>query len=263
MDAVLAVRRNDSPAILAASSRFGKFGKEPIHEVRMQKVEMNPALEAMKKAWSDCIFHPQELQRDYNEITGKIQDLRYSAKDVEAICFLLAEYQNEANFSQNSGLFLSVLMNHCDEDDFIIHTAHLAEAFHLIGFHNTKNITIEGDAGIAVGFMMRCGTITVKGKAKDFVGNMMAGGEIIVNGDAGSSVGANMESGTITVTGDAGDFVGADMTGGSITVMGDAGERVGDGMRFGRIDINGAYESMAVNFPRGMIFHKGKLVRKK
>src|SRR5208283_402917 len=165
MDAARQVMR-DKPTRLAASRMFGGLRPETERPVRTHKVESNPALECMKRAWAMCDdIHLPNYGEIYSAMRRKIRKHQYSAKDVEDFSMVLAEFQGEENFSNKAGLFLSALINNCKEDGFLIHTVQLAKPIHSFGFRNTKNIAIDGDIGDVVGEEMVKGAITVKGNA--------------------------------------------------------------------------------------------------
>ena len=84
MGAALQVVRKITPTTLAVSGRFGKYEKEPLHDVRTQKVESSPVLEAMKRAWAKCTIRSLDLNKDYAKVCGKIKGFEYSAKDVDS-----------------------------------------------------------------------------------------------------------------------------------------------------------------------------------
>jgi hypothetical protein len=200
MDTAVCAREKDKPAILAASSRFKGFGTEPLHETRTRKMEANPVIEKMKRAWATC----DDGHLDHGSIAGalnKIKIPRYSAKDIETFSLAIAEFQDEVKFSDKAGLFLSALINNCRDEKFVIHTTHLVQPINSFGYQNRKNITVDGNIGTSVGYDMEVGVITVNGNAGFGVGCGMRGGRIIVQGDCGYNVGINMSGGEIHIEG--------------------------------------------------------------
>jgi glutamate synthase domain-containing protein 3 len=177
----------------------------------------------------------------YLQIRDRIKDLACPAKDVEMFSVALAELEGEKDFYSKAGPFLSALINNSKDREFVIHTTHLAFPIQYIGYHNTKIITLEGDAG-------------------DDVGCMMKDGILVVRGDAGCSVGQGMVGGAITIMGKAMDNVGSEICGGRITVEGNAGENVGCYMKGGEIRINGEYASLSKEHEGGKIYHKDSRV---
>jgi hypothetical protein len=263
MDALLAVRRNDSPAILAASSRFGKYMHEPLHEIRKAKVDANPVLEAMRRVWAECVCHEDNngSEKSYNDILQNIKILRCSAKDIEQFSIVLGEFQGERNFSYKAGQYLSALINNCNDAEFVIHTNHL-DRIDSLGYRNTKNIIVDGNVGCFFGEKMENGTMTVEGDAGDFVGSWMKGGAIIVNGNANAYVGETMKGGSITVMGDIGDEVAHQMKGGIIAVKGTSGDNVAMDMKGGETHLNGR-NKVSNFFIGGKIFLNGELLIEK
>jgi hypothetical protein len=238
------VGREDTPAIVAASRRFSGYKPETEHPAMAQKVEPTRALAEMKIAWAKCVYHHDcELDWDskYPDMLAKIRDIRYSAQDIEAFSIALAGFQNMRQPSFKAGLYLSALINNCDESMFAIHSDHLGRPLDCLGYRNRKEIVVEGSVGREVGFEME-------------------GGAIIVKGDAGHCLGEFMRGGSITVEGDAGAGVGSMMRCGRIIVNGDAGERVGEDMGGGEIHLNGGYGGIFKDFGGGRIFHKGTLI---
>jgi len=283
MDAALHVVKK-IPATLSASSRFDGFRREPLHGVRIREVEMDPALEAMKSAWMMC-----RISKDNNGVTNlgmnycrmlELMDKRgYAAKDIERFSISLAEFQNEENFPIKAGLYLSALMNASEDTGFVIHTAHLGGSIENLGYHNSKDIKIDGHAGNGIGYDMHAGSIIVDGDAGGYVGAWMNGGSIIVKGDATDTAGTGMEGGaitiegdalgwvgnkmrdgTITINGNAAYYAGSLMAGGTIIVNGHAGIEIGQEMEGGKLILNGGYGDISRHIRGGMIFLGEKLI---
>ncbi len=239
MDAALQIERRSTR--LAASGRFGAFKSESEQRVRKHEVESNHAVESMREAWLRCTPGPKEIGARYEIFLDGIKDLEYSAGDVGSFSILLSEFRDDGFFRTSAGLFLSALINNCKDDGFTIHTAHFTEPIFFIGYRNTKDMTVDGDAESTLGENMLGGSIIVEGAAKNMVGELMEEGSIIVKGDAGEHVGINMKGGVITVEGNAKKAAGWQMTGGEIRIEGDI-------------------ESIAKNLIHGKIFHKGRLI---
>ncbi|NYZ74130.1 hypothetical protein H0O00_03230 [Candidatus Micrarchaeota archaeon] len=251
------VKRNDVrvPA-LAMAKGFGRYGPMKEEATRPFEVVEDETLRQMKVAWG--AFKVRKRIHVYTDALRLVKPLKYSASDVERFSFVLAEFQHEKWFREKAGFFLSALINKGKDSDYIIHTAHLGVEIDGIGHENTKNITVEGDAGFGVGDWMKRGTIIVNGNAgqdaassmdggsirvkgnvdKD-AGRSMRGGSLIVEGDASEGVGNAMAGGTIIVEGNAGEGAGSEMWGGNVIVNGDAGDNVGAYMRGGTITVKG------------------------
>ncbi|NYZ74133.1 hypothetical protein H0O00_03245 [Candidatus Micrarchaeota archaeon] len=225
--------------VLVMANRFSRYRPETEKAVRKVEVVEDETLRQLKEAWKTCSY-TGDSNGDYPEMLKIVKKLRYSAKDVENFSVALAEFRDEKGFSDSAGLFLSALINSGTDSDYVIHTNHWGVPV-TIGEYNTKNITVNGDAGNHLGFAMNGGSIIVNGNARWHPGGLMRGGSIIVNGDAGWYVGLNMR-------------------GGSITMNGDAGKGAGAGMRGGEIHIEGSIEEIATDIKHGKIYHKGKLI---
>ncbi len=224
MDAAYQIIRKIPPT-LAASRMFRGFNLETERPVRARQVESNQVLEDMKGLWARFSIDNRVLtdENAYAETHEEVRKLGHSADDVEEFSIALAEFQGEPDFSAKAGAFLSILINDCREDKFVIHTAHITKQIHHIGTRNTKDIIVEGDAGYAVGYCMKSGSIAVKGDADHSVGCGMKSGTITVRGNAGTNVGIRMEGGTIIVEGNADGNIGVWMKDGSIIVRGYGG----------------------------------------
>ena len=266
--------------VVAASSKFSRYKPEEEKEVRKVSVAKDQVLEQLIAAWKKTDYDDTDRPYDvYKKASKQIKRISYSAKDVEKFSVALVEFQDEERFYEKAGLFLSALINKGKDTEYVIHTQHLSQEVHNLGYLNTKNLVVNGDAGPEAGAHMKKGNLTVNGNAGDWMGEVMKGGTITVNGNAGKGVGkfmrggsitvngnANIEvggwmkDGTITVNGNAGDDVGCAMEDGIITVKGDAGKLVGDGMRGGAIHVEGHYEKLGGGIKGGKIYHKGVLI---
>ncbi|NYZ74129.1 hypothetical protein H0O00_03225 [Candidatus Micrarchaeota archaeon] len=249
----------DAPA-LAMANRFGRYKPEEEKPVRKVEVVKDETLKKMKKAWKSFRYTRLRSGDSYLNALASIERLEYSASDIKNFSIAIAEFQDEKDFSEKAGFFLSALINNGKDQDYIIHTKHLAVPLDSIGCENTKNITVEGNAGDNAGDGMRGGIITVNGNAHYGAGNSMIGGTITVNGDAGEHVGIWMIGGAIVANKNAGDNVGYEMRGGVITVMGDASCDVGYRMEGGRIYVWGEIGGISHERKHGKIYHKGKLI---
>ncbi len=202
MESLAVARMKDAP-ILAASGTFKGFRPEIEHDVRKSIVEIDPTIQSMLGARLGFGgFQFQAPGKNYIEMLERVKKIEYGAKDIAAFCLRLGAYENEDNFSSNTGVFLSALINNCRDSGFIIPTNHLDTWIRYIGYLNKKDIIIEGNAGRCVGFEMEGGTITVKGNAAHLVGNRMKGGIITVNGNAADWIGEDMNGGDIRILGD-------------------------------------------------------------
>ncbi len=84
-----------------------------------------------------------------------------------------------------------------------------------------KKVTVEGDAGMSTGILMKRGFVHVEGDTGMNTGVLQRGGVIITN-NAGEFAGAYMKGGTLIIGGKARGYVGAEMKGGRIFYKGEA-----------------------------------------
>jgi formylmethanofuran dehydrogenase subunit C len=128
-------------------------------------------------------------------------------------------------------------------------------------------LTIDGEAGCAVGYGMRGGTIDALGDVGDDAGVAMSGGLLRIRGSAGNRLGAampgasrGMTGGEILVHGDAGDEAAARARRGLVVIGGDAGPGAAHAMIAGTIMIGGRVGSGAgVWSKRGSVIALGKV----
>jgi hypothetical protein len=260
----------DAP-VLAIGGRFGKFGPEQEKASRKAEVKETEAIRQMKAVWRtwryDKLWYDERNEfENHCAILQIVENLQYSAIDVEGFSLMLEEFQNENNFEEKAGIFLSALINSGNDSDYIIHTRHLTYIPACLGCFNEKNIIVKGDAGDNIGKNMRGGSITIEGNAGNQIGWRMKDGSITVGGDIGLQVGLKMKNGSITVRGDAEGWIGDGMEGGSITIEGYAGMEVGSNMADGEIRLEGGYMYLSSDveggdpIKGGRIYHKGELI---
>lgn len=207
-----------------ARNIFGRYSTEERQSLRTVEFRKDEVLAQLKEAWEKVTIDKGYYADPYSKALGFIRGINYSAKDVENFSIALAEFQGPDYFGAKAGYFLSALINNGTENEYVIHTNHLAEKIHLLGFENTKNIVVEGDLGEKTGVRMKGGNILVKGNVEKSLGQWMTGGKIVIDGDATR-------------------FIGDEMTG-------------------GEIHLNGNYVFIAppICIHGGRIFHKGKLI---
>ncbi|NYZ74439.1 hypothetical protein H0O00_04820 [Candidatus Micrarchaeota archaeon] len=235
--------------VLAVANRFQRYKPEEEKAVRKVDVKEDEVLNRLKDTFRTLKYgkEPDGTYTTFEDnrklAAGLAAQLGYTAADVERFSVALVEFQDMRDFSRKAGMFLSVLINEGKDSDYTVQTAHL-EKPNDVGSENTKNITVNGNAGDYTGHNMKGGTITVNGNAGNYLGYEMGNGSITVNGNAGDEIGRVMSGGTITVNGDAGDHVGCDIqdrypTTGTIVVKGNAGNQVGEKMGAGSITVEG------------------------
>lgn len=161
---------------------FSRYKPEEEKKVRKFEVKEDKTLKLKD------IFRGYKIGLDfwnkYHENTlSLIKGIKYIAKDVTNFSISLAEFQDEEDFGERAGIFLSTLINNCKEQNFTIITEHISQPIPHLGDQNTKNIIVEGNAGNWVGWEMKKGCITVEGNAGWGVGRWMEGGMIHLEGD--------------------------------------------------------------------------------
>jgi len=210
------------PPTVAFGSKFGKYTPEEEKDVRKVDVKEDEVLRQLKAAWRNYkrnkIHYEQKIYFQtygYEDALRAVKGISYSAADVERFSLALVEFQDEEDFSEKAGFFLSALINNGKDTDYVIHTRHLTKEIDCLGFENTKNITVEGDVGCRIGYFMGGGAITVNGDTTNWTGSCMRGGMILVSGDACNWVGDEMKGGKIYIKGDYLNL-GRDIEGGKI-----------------------------------------------
>jgi len=198
-------RKLSIPTITAASSRFGRFSRETGQDVRQIDVKRDPKLEAIIQVWKACNFDlnsPTTIDEHYEIWAGLIKRINPSSCDIEKFCIALAQFQEEKDFRNKAGFFLSALANHCQDHDVIIRTDHLLKRVNFLGYKNSRNIIVEGGVGEAIGILMLDGRLVINGDTLQAAGDGMMGGKLVINGFAGHGVGIRMRNGEIYLESD-------------------------------------------------------------
>ena len=115
------------------------------------------------------------------------------------------------------------------------------------GLNTGTNITIERNAGWALGEGMSAGHVTVGGYAGMGCGAAMTGGLIHVKGDTGPRCGVAMKAGTIVVERKIGYQSGFMAHAGKIIALGGAGASCADALWQGEVWVAGPVESLGVD----------------
>jgi hypothetical protein len=252
MDSALAFRRKEMLATLSASGRFGRFRPETEQLVRSPVISSDAELEALKSVWasiSASAIYPENSSYSPFSSSGvfkRLMERCCTAGLISRFSIALANFQQESEFTDKAGYFISALVTGSRDWRFTIHTSHLSVPPDSIGFFNEKMVEVRGDAGHFVGSDMVCGAVTV-------------------DGDCGIHAGAGMSGGTLIIKGSTFFALGINMTGGTIIIEGDAGSIVGDCMSGGTIHLEGSFRSLAdtERMSGGRIFHKGRLLFEK
>ena len=218
---------------LAATGTFKGFKPETEQKVRKPEIKRDLKLEAIIGKWKGFLKEFSILDGTlvgaYQKAGMMLKDILVTKNDVEAFSIVLADFQDEENFRQKAGLFLSAMVNNAQGNGFIIHTKHLSRKIDMLGYNCVKEVRVDGDIG-------------------DFVGYANAGGIITIAGDTGRSAGFSMTSGIIRIMGQVGDEAGWGMKGGELHI---------GPMPYGRRRI------LHKCFVHGRIYSEGKLVCEK
>ena len=163
--------RRNAPETAAASEKFGRYKNESEQGVRIAKVKMNPAIEAISRMWLDCT-QGGPLDGSRFSMYGRP---RFSARDIEGFTLTIRRFQEQEGSSNGMGRFLNTLMTYCEDDHLTIHTFQLTQRIDELAFDNMKAIIVRGDAGQRLGYAMKRGsTPPVEGdvgiEARDLVG---------------------------------------------------------------------------------------------
>jgi len=225
------------------------------------QVAENPQLEALVAVYEEWL-HATSIHVDPSFALAKsiLSLLDYSAKDVTDLSIKLSAYQQHEKFSR-SGLFLSALVNNGKELKYEVVTEHLNYPLSWLGFENSKELLVIGDAGNFLGKSMSGGSLELMGNAGQFAGEYLHEGSIVIWGNVDELFGHWMRSGSVEVHGNVGDYGCNGIDGGSITVHGDMGLVAGQGMDGGILQVDGKIEGISKSWRGGEIWRKGRLVR--
>ncbi|MFC1857383.1 hypothetical protein ACFL9U_05060 [Thermodesulfobacteriota bacterium] len=144
------------------------------------------------------------IVRAYAKATKSIQGLDYDQEDIEDFC---AELDNTDKIPYivlgPAGIFLSALINNCNEDRIKLSLHDYQRTFHFLGYRlpEGKTLTLQGDVGDLIGASLSGGRLVVEGSAGNWCGAGMLGGEITVTGSTGQKTGELMRGGKIKVSG--------------------------------------------------------------
>jgi hypothetical protein len=226
----------NAPA-LAIGGKFSRYRQESEKTSKKADVKEDQVIEQLKAAWKRyrhvrtntrpaMSYRPlynfpnilMNTDDNYRNALRTLEGIAYSASDVERFAIAIAEFQDEKEFHLKAGIFLSALINSCEDEDFTIQTAHLSNPPKFLGMKNKKNITVEGSVGDLLGYQNR-GTITVEGDAGVQTGREMEDGRIIIKGNVGCATGFMMVGGLLRIHGDCDDILS--IKGGEIHLFGD------------------------------------------
>ncbi len=205
---MLAVKRGISATNM--DGRFRRYTQETHRPVRQVDVKEGRTLAKLTEAWKRFKYwnnQEQVLYENYHSVLWLIRKIEYNGKDLEKFCIALAEFQDEKNFAEKAGIFLSALIGNAKETNFVLDLNQLSGEILYFGLYlYDKNVTVNGNAGRHVGQWMNGGTLTVNGNVGNFLGECMRGGKIVVNGNTGNTIGQIMSGGEIHLNGEFGEI---------------------------------------------------------
>jgi formylmethanofuran dehydrogenase subunit C len=245
-------RATKSCGILDKFSEQEEQGNE-----KKPQIITNGRIEAMRELFSKykSISSNIALDNVYDLAVQLTNSIKYSSQDIALFSISLVHFQSEQFFVRGTGEFLSALINNSEDENFTIVTSNLSFPISNIGYKNTKNISIEGNAGNNVGVGMIRGAIHVNGNVGDTLGYKMDDGIITVNGNSKYQTGRDMNGGTIIINGDVDTQAGIWMNGGILIINGKCAHWLGNMMAGGTIIVNGIIKpSISDSLLKGNVF---------
>jgi hypothetical protein len=231
---------------------------------RKAEVKIDKRLEGLLREFKRTLKDPGPDRLNFPNIYERMLQtgIKYNSKEIETFSLLIPKYQNFEGFNSYAGLFLSALITKSEDNDFIVHTKTLENPPILIGYRNSKNIVIKGNAGSYLGRSMKKGRIIAEGNVESNVGHNMEEGLIEIIGDSNTCAGWSMKGGKIIIRGSSKNFLGFYMTRGEIIVNSNVEGFTAPCMNGGEIHLNGDYGTIPKDIKGGNIYHKGKLIIK-
>jgi hypothetical protein len=186
-------QRTSAPAIITAAPLSDRLREDT------PAPKLSQAVETMKRIFTESRARTTDdfFEQDYQGMLAKIGDLAYTAQDVTSFSEQLALFQKEGDFSFRAGLLLSALINHSQGEKFTINTYRLSTPVSVLGYHNTKDIVVNGGLGDGTAIMMESGSMLVKGNVGEMLCDRMTGGTVRVTGYAGNWAADAMDGGEL------------------------------------------------------------------
>jgi hypothetical protein len=171
------------------------------------------------------LVEQNRVVRTYRAALKGIQEIPYSQDDIEEFCAEL-DSSNKVPYmiSGPAGIYVSALVNTCQEDRIVLRLRDYQRTFHFLGYRlpEGKTLILKGDVG-------------------DFIGAGLSGGRLVVEGSTGNWCGGGMMKGEIFVT----EYTG---------------QNTGEWMRGGEIHVEGQIRSKGKTMFGGKIYQRGKLI---
>lgn len=163
-----------------------KLDNEKQQEDKKLKIETNDSLSTILSGWQKIQQVKYTFAYGIYTFCESLLPQEYSVNDV--IQFYLG---HRIDFNQEfvyrmEGLYLSALVNHCNEKEIIFFKNYHELVPAYIGFRNRNKLTFLGDIVFNAGRDMESGILIINGNAGDMVGHLMQGGVIHIGGDYNS-----------------------------------------------------------------------------
>lgn len=157
-----------------------RFLDQPLHNVR------ESGFHCINKL-PEILHVPMNRARKIYEYSRQlIENINYTADDIKDLCTLTGlSKSGTPDHTGLMGLYISALINACDESHFEFDFQGHQQKLHFMGFRleTGKNMIVKGNLG-------------------SFTGAQLNGGELKVNGTIGSWCAAGMTKGRIKITSD-------------------------------------------------------------
>ncbi len=212
--------------------------------------------DAISAIWKYAPFPAQEKTHgSKREEHTPLDEKLYTPEEITFFCILAEEMQSDANF-HTLGFLLSALVNYHQErtnyeGEYTIPTKHLERKICDIGYENSSNMKVIGNAGANAFLFMKKGNVYIEGDAQENFAFGFFGGNLVLNGTVQGRLGGSQTGGTIVIEKDVLGDAGRRMKGGTLIIKGGVKEDVADFMRGGVVKIYGPIDGKIASFMEG------------
>ena len=150
------------------------------------------------------VVEHSRVVKAYGAAVERLRNLEFDQEDIEAFCAALHRSDSMPYMIAGpAGLYVSALVNHCQESRIQFRIGDSRPTFHFLGYGlvEGKTLMIQGDAGDFAGTALSGGRLTIQGAVGNWCGAGMMNGEIKVRENAGRETGEWMQGGQIHVEG--------------------------------------------------------------
>jgi hypothetical protein len=171
------------------------------------------------------VVEHSRVVKAYGAAVERLRDLKFDQEDIEEFCAALSRSDGMPYMIAGpAGLYVSALVNHCQENRIQLSIGKSQRTFHFLGYGlvEGKTLMIQGDAG-------------------DFAGTALSGGHLVVQGSVGN-------------------WCGAGMMNGEIRVKEHSGRKTGEWMQGGQLHVDGQIKSVGKNRFGGRIYQQDRLI---